>query len=304
MTFEQMKIFLEAAHFGSFTHAAERLGLTQSAVSVSIKKLEEKYDVSLFDRSGRRLMLTEAGQVLLNEAERILRDVELTIKRVESRRPAGQSSLVACTVNAYDFWMPELFTRVDAANPVEVSLVRGTADQVTAWVMRGTADVGVTNAMPSHPQFRQVGIFADRLILCGCPERARQVPDDVTWTQLIDQAPILWEQSELTPTLVAALAAHRVDTSRLAHPGLKLSSSMAVISALRGGRHIGLIPERAASPLLASGMLVRIGPIEIPVRYWMFALRERDIDLLAAYVARVAAAAADRGARLEPAEQM
>ena len=60
MTLEQMKIFLEAAHFGSFTHAAERLGLTQSAVSVSIKKLEEKYDVSLFDRSGRRLMLTEA----------------------------------------------------------------------------------------------------------------------------------------------------------------------------------------------------------------------------------------------------
>jgi len=177
MTFEQMKIFLEAAHFGSFTHAAERLGLTQSAVSVSIKKLEEKYDVSLFDRSGRRLMLTEAGQVLLNEAERILRDVELTIKRVESRRPAGQSSLVACTVNAYDFWMPEFFTQVDAANPVEVDLVRGTADQVTAWVMRGTADVGVTNTMPSHPQFRQVGIFGDRLILCGCPERARQVPD-------------------------------------------------------------------------------------------------------------------------------
>ena len=108
MTFEQMKIFLEAAHFGSFTHAAERLGLTQSAVSVSIKKLEEKYDVSLFDRSGRRLMLTDAGQVLLNEAERILRDVDLTIRRIESRRPTGQSSLVACTANAYDFWMPEL----------------------------------------------------------------------------------------------------------------------------------------------------------------------------------------------------
>jgi DNA-binding transcriptional LysR family regulator len=301
MTFEQMKIFLEAAHFGSFTHAAERLGLTQSAVSVSIKKLEEKYDVSLFERSGRRLMLTEAGQVLLNEAERILRDVELTIRRVESRRPAGQSSLVACTANAYDFWMPELFTRVDAANSVEVDLVRGSIDQVTAWVMRGTADVGVTNVMPSHPQFRQVGVFADRLILCGCPERTRQVPDDVTWTQLTEQAPILWEQSELTPALVAAFASHRVDATRLAHPGLKLSSSMAVISALRGGHHIGFVPERAAGPLLASGMLARIGLVEIPVRYWMFALRERDIDLLAAYVARVAGAAADRDARLTPA---
>jgi DNA-binding transcriptional LysR family regulator len=304
MTFEQMKIFLEAAHFGSFTHAAERLGLTQSAVSVCIKKLEEKHDVSLFERSGRRLMLTEAGQVLLNEAERILRDVELTIRRVESRRPVSQSSLIACTVNAYDFWVPEFFARTDAANSVEVDLVRGTVDQVTAWVMRGTADVGVTSAMPSHPQFQQVGIFADRLILCGCPERARKVPDDITWAQLIDQSPILWEQSELTQTLVAALAAHRVDAGRLAHPRLKLSSSMAVISALRGGRHIGLVPERAASPLLASGMLVRIGLVEVPVRYWMFALRERDIDLLAAYVARVAGAAAEIGAGLHSAQQM
>jgi|SRR5882672_524948 len=294
MTFEQMKIFLEAAHFGSFTHAAERLGLTQSAVSVSIKKLEEQHDVSLFDRSGRRLMLTEAGQVLLNEAERILRDVELTIRRVESRRPAGQSSIVACTANAYDFWMPELHARADAADPVEVDLVRGTVDEVTAWVMRGTADVGVTNAMPSHPQFRHIGVFIDRLILCGCPERARQIPDDVSWAKLIDQAPILWEQSELTQTLVAALAAHRVDASRLAHPRLRLSSSMAVISALKGARHIGLVPARAVSPLLASGTLVRIGLVEIPVHYWMFALRERDIDPLAAQVAR---SAAHRGAR-------
>jgi DNA-binding transcriptional LysR family regulator len=304
MTFEQMKIFLEAAHFGSFTLAAERLGLTQSAVSVSIKKLEERHDVSLFDRSGRRLMLTEAGQVLLNEAERILRDVELTIRRVESRRQVAQSSLVACTANAYDFWMPELFAQVDAANPIEVDLVRGTVDEVTAWVMRGTADVGVTNALPSHPQFRQVGVFADRLILCGSPERARQVPDDVSWAKLTDQAPILWEQSELTQTLIPALAAHRVDASRLAHPGLRLSTSMAVISALQGRRYIGLVPERAVSPQLASGMLVRIGLLEIPVRYWMFALRERDIEPLAAHVARAASLAAHGGARLHPAEPM
>ena len=71
---------------------------------------------------------------------------------------------------------------------------------------------------------------------------------------------------------------------------------MAAISAFAADA--GLIPEGAASPLLASGMLVRTGLIEIPVRYWMFALRERDIDPLAAYVARVAGAVANRGARL------
>ena len=97
MTFEQMKIFVEAARYGSFTHAAEKLGLTQSAVSISIKKLEDRHNVRLFDRSGRRLMVTEAGQVLLNEAERILRDVELTVppgrEHGRARRPTADPRL-------------------------------------------------------------------------------------------------------------------------------------------------------------------------------------------------------------------
>src|ERR1700730_5814711 len=143
MTFEQMRIYLEAAHFGSFTHAAERLGLTQSAVSVSVKKLEEKHDVLLFNRYGRRLILTDAGQVLLSEAERILRDVELTVRRVESRRAADPGLIVACTPNAYDFWMPELFARLGAANDAQADLLRGNVDEVASWVMRGTVDIGV-----------------------------------------------------------------------------------------------------------------------------------------------------------------
>lgn len=300
MTFEQMKIFLEAAHFGSFTHAAERLGLTQSAVSVSIKKLEEKHDVALFDRSGRRLLLTEAGQVLLNEAERILRDVELTIRRVESRRPAGLSSLVACTGNAYDFWMPEIAARAGAANPIELDLVRGTVEEVTAWVMRGTADIGVTSAMPSHPQFRQIHVFSDRMILCGSPSRAGQIPDGASWSDLAGYGPIVWEQGDLASAVVAALSAHRIESNRVGYAAPRLSSSASVISALKGGRCIGFAPERAVAGAIASGDLTRIGTFEIALRYWMFALRERDIGPLAALVARAANAVAE-GARREDA---
>jgi DNA-binding transcriptional LysR family regulator len=288
MTFEQMRIFLEAAHFGSFTIAAERLGLTQSAVSVSVKKLEEKHNVLLFDRSGRRLILTDAGQVLLNEAERILRDVELTIRRVESRRSADQCSIVACTPNAYDFWMPELFARIEAADGAQVDLVRGSVDEVTSWVMRGTADFGITNVIPSHPQFRQIGVFADRIILCGRPEKAQTIPDGLAWARLIEHRPIIWEQGDLTPALVAALDGHRVDTTRIVHPRLKLTSSMAVFSALQSGRYIGFVPEKAASAMLASQDLTRVGSIEVSVRYWMFALRERELEPFASRVAKAA----------------
>jgi DNA-binding transcriptional LysR family regulator len=233
-------------------------------------------------------MLTDAGQVLLNEAERILRDLELTVRRVESRRPSAQSTLIACTANAYDFWMPELFAHAGTARPAEVELLRGSIDEVSAWVMRGTADAGVTSAMASHPQFRQVAVFADRLVLCACPERAQKVPHRLGWAELADYAPIVWERSELTQALTAAFGAQRVDAERLADPRFKLSSSMAVISVLQGGRHLGFVPERAVAPLLASGRLARVGLLEVPVRYWMFALRERDIDPLAALVAGAA----------------
>lgn len=287
MTFEQMKIFLEAAHYGSFTHAAERLGITQSAVSVCIKKLEEKHDVALFDRSGRRLVLTEAGQVLLGEAERILRDVELTILRMESRRPVDSFAVAACTGHAYDHWMPEL-TAADGDEVPGIRLVRADVDDVTALVMRGSADVGITNVMPSHPQFRLARVFADALVVCAHPALAGRLPAGIGWRDLADHAPLVWEQSDLTPTIAAGLTAFQLDPGRLLDPRPRLASSPAVVSLLKGGRHLGVVPQRAVSAHLEAGHLARIGNLAIPLPYWMFALRERDMDALAARIARVA----------------
>lgn len=282
-----MKIFLEAAHYGSFTHAAERLGITQSAVSVCIKKLEEKHDVALFDRTGRRLVLTEAGQVLLSEAERILRDVELTILRIESRRPLDAFAIAACTGHAYDHWMPEM-TAAGGADFPGLRLLRAGVDDVTALVMRGSADVGITNVMPSHPQFRLARVFADTLIVCAHPILAQRLPAELGWRELADHAPLVWEQSDLTPTITAGLTAQRLDPGRLLDPKLRLASTSAVLSLLRAGRHLAVLPERAASAHLEAGRVARIGSLAIALPYWLFALRERDMDGLAAGIARFA----------------
>lgn len=282
-----MKIFLEAAHYGSFTHAAEQLGITQSAVSVCIKKLEEKHDVALFDRTGRRLVLTEAGQVLLSEAERILRDVELTILRIESRRPLEAFAIAACTGHAYDHWMPEMAAAGREGLP-GLRLVRAEVDDVTALVMRGSADAGITNVMPSHPQFRLTRVFTDTLIVCAHPALARRLPADIGWRELADHAPLVWEQSDLTPTITAGLTAQRLDPGRLLDPKLRLASSMAVLSLLRAGRHLALLPERVVTAHLEAGRVERIGTLAIALPYWLFALRERDMDTLATEIARFA----------------
>ena len=72
MELRQLIAFKEVATHASFTAAATHLHLTQSAVSQQIKALEDECNVTLFDRSGRLVRLTNAGQVFLTHVERIL----------------------------------------------------------------------------------------------------------------------------------------------------------------------------------------------------------------------------------------
>src|SRR5690606_9874485 len=107
MTLEQMKIFKEAARFGSFTAAADYLGLTQSAVSMSIKKIEERNNVVLFERLGKGLVLTDAGQFLFREVSRNLASLDLLTRRLKDFETSGREpAAVACTHHVYNFWMP------------------------------------------------------------------------------------------------------------------------------------------------------------------------------------------------------
>ena len=87
MELRQLIAFKEVATHASFTAAATHLHLTQSAVSQQIKALEDECNVTLFDRSGRLVRLTNAGQVLLSHVERILAQVENA--RVEMAEMAG-----------------------------------------------------------------------------------------------------------------------------------------------------------------------------------------------------------------------
>ena len=73
LNYHHLRYFWAVAHEGKLTKAAERLNVSQSALSVQVKKLEEQLDAPLFEREGRGLKLTEAGRIALDYAESIFR---------------------------------------------------------------------------------------------------------------------------------------------------------------------------------------------------------------------------------------
>jgi DNA-binding transcriptional LysR family regulator len=211
---------------------------------------------------------------------------------MESYQDMGRRrTIIACSRNAYDHWMPGIMARIGSKKELpDLDLICGTAVEVAAWVMRGTADCGVSESAPGHQEFCYVGVFRDSLVLCATRAWAERLPVSLSWNNLIDCAPIVWEAStEMDVFIGDALESNGVDRRMIAHERLSLTSTAAVMSLVESGRYPGLVTQSAARKPLASGELVKLGRMEIPIPYWLFAPRHRQIEPLGALIAKAAA---------------
>lgn len=273
MNLEPLKIFVAAAQHGSFTLAAASLGITQSAISISMRKLEEAHDVVLFNRVGNGLSLTEAGQALLVEAERILADMALTVQRLATYRYAPKRRLlVACSRNAYDHWMPAIQARLLSRKDFPaLDITVGSANDIRSWVMRGTVDFGLTESMPGHQSMHYWDVFDDRLRLYAGHAVAKRLKQTSSWQTLEDLAPILWEcDGDLEPLILEAFEKNRLRENRMRHEHIRPRSLSAVYSALATGAYAGYLTERLAEGYTASPQICAITGFDVPIRYWLF----------------------------------
>src|SRR5262249_56635942 len=90
MDWDKLKVFHAAAEAGSFTHAGERLGLSQSAVSRQVSALESELSGSLFHRHARRPILTEQGEILYRTAHQVFMELEAAPTPITYRRERAQ----------------------------------------------------------------------------------------------------------------------------------------------------------------------------------------------------------------------
>ena len=93
-TLRQLRVFVMVAQQGSFSQAGQQIGLSQSAVSHSIKELEAEMGVRLLDRTTREVILTDAGQQLASRLDRLLEELTTTLLEVRSYGQQDRKSVV------------------------------------------------------------------------------------------------------------------------------------------------------------------------------------------------------------------
>src|SRR5215211_6331615 len=124
MDWDKLKVFHSAAEAGSFTHAGEQLGLSQSAVSRQVSALEQELNVPLFHRHARGLLLTEQGEVLYRTAHDVFMKLEAArSKLTDSReRPNGEIK-INTTVGIGVHWLtPRLGEFLDLYPDIRITL--------------------------------------------------------------------------------------------------------------------------------------------------------------------------------------
>ena len=171
VTFRQLRVFLEVAKQGSVTRAAEALHLTPPAVSMQLKEVEGQVGLQLFDRTGRTLSLSTAGEYFVVHAKRLLgalRDAENAMGRFKRLE---HGLLTVGMVSTAKYFVPRLLGQFRAEHPgIDVRLVvAGNREDLLARMHSGDVDLSVMGRPPRELAARSEAFAAHPLVFVAPP---------------------------------------------------------------------------------------------------------------------------------------
>lgn len=264
MDLAELRVFVAVAAERSFSRAAAKLHRTQPAISQAIRRLEDEVGEKLFDRSSKDGTLTEAGQVLQEYADRILRltdEAELSVR--ELRDLHRGRVLIGVNEAAATILLP-LIDRFRTAHPaVMLDVRRVAARHVAVEVVQGNLDFGVMTFQPPERKLQALPLGADEMVLLVHPEHPFAGRARVTMTEFGQQTVIA--HSDPSPARERVLRVSEVRHAPI-NIQIALPSLEAIKRAVEMRMGVALLPRRCALTELARGTLVavRVPEVRLP----------------------------------------
>ncbi len=274
MTLKQLEAFYFAATLGSFALAAQRAHVTQSSLSKRIAELEAWVGAELFDRSGKRAQLTEAGQRLLRVAGQML-ELKEGIRDALNSSPTltgtcrfGISELGALT------WLPRFVARVRTEHPqLVLQPLVDLGRRLERQVVRGELDFAIVPGPPEDPHIASHGVGDVRFTWMAAPGRAGA--GGVLKASDLSRHPVITmsEGSGVTQAFDVWAAGQGLRMQRI----VASNSMMAVIGLTMADVGLSVLPQDFMRPWVESGALVALySDPPLPTLRYCFVHREDD----------------------------
>jgi DNA-binding transcriptional LysR family regulator len=252
---KQLRIFRTIVEVGSFTGAADQLGLSQPAISQQVRALEESLGVPLLVRAGRGARPTPAGDVLFQCSRQVLERVE-DVERRFAEQTSGRAGVVriGAPEPPCSYLLPGAIVQVRRELPrVEVRIVSGQPATTLARLDAGELDVAMLPAPIDAERFRTVEVGSDDLVAVMPPEhgwatRERLQPADFAYEPLV----IYDRTSAITEATLGFLLAGGIFPT----VAIEIDQLEGVKELVRAGVGVAVVPRWAARRELAAGSLV------------------------------------------------
>jgi DNA-binding transcriptional LysR family regulator len=270
LSLRQLRGCVAVAELGSFTAAAARMHLTQSALSVLVRELENEVGARLFDRHTRRVLLTEAGQEFLPYAQRVLAELEQGTAAITALRDKSRGRLRLA--------MPQLMASTLGARAiaafhhrhpgVAVELHDTPTDQLVAQVLAGDVELAIGVEVPSSADIQRSVLLRDRHWLVCPAEHPLAGLAKVRWRDL-SGVPFISPTRDFMRWLDPLLAPRKL-LPTTAHTVAYVSTALGLVAA---GLGVTVVPTYGDPLARAWGLVLR--PLVAPVF-------ERDVQIYSA----------------------
>jgi DNA-binding transcriptional LysR family regulator len=258
MDTRQLRAFCEVVERKSFSQAAERLGVTQPAVSLQVRSLEKRLGTQLLDRSGRRVEPTESGAKLYRSAQRLLAledEIEADLAGDATGDLDGTLEIGAST-GPGGVVLAQLLCEFAQHHPqIHVALSVFDTQSVVERVADRTLELGVVGAAPRHRGVEYEPFLRDTVVL-ACPPGHPFANTTVTLEQLKDEQLIVMQDGAGVRAMIEEELRNAGLRLRDLDVRLELGLQESVTSAVRGGYGVTFISRSSVENDLAAGTLV------------------------------------------------
>lgn len=260
MTFEQLAIFVAVAEREHLTKAAAAIHLTPSAVSASIRNLEQHYGVELFHRIGRRIELTATGHIFLDEARTLLarsRSVELMLSELGGMQRGSLNVFASQTIASY--WLPPRLMAFHNNFPgIELQLTIGNTRTVADAVITGEADIGFVEGELDEPALAASIVAHDELVVVVGPTHPWAGRQALTADDIKDGQWVMREVGSGTRSAFEETLSDMGIKADALNIVLVLPSNESILCALLAGSGVATVSRLAAQQYIESGKLCEV----------------------------------------------
>lgn len=273
LTLRQLKVFESVAKNRSFSRAAEALHLSQPAVSMQIKQLEEGVGLPLFEQMGKKIFLTEAGQEMFHYSRVIAEQLEEMEEVLARMKGLGQGQLKITVVSTANYFAPQLLASFcQRHSGVTVSLDVTNREVLLQQLANNETDMAIMGQPPEGQDLSAESFMENPLVVIASPGHALAGGKRIALQQLAGETFLVREPGSGTRSAMERIfQEHGIAFNA----GMVMSTNEAIKQAVQAGMGLGIVSLHTVALELETGRLAILDVESFPIlRHWFVVHRQ------------------------------